>query len=382
MTRAVYINNTSAFLPNESVSNEQMESLIGLVGGKPSRTRRLVLRSNGIKQRYYAIDPATGAMTHTSAQLSAEAVRGLECEEFRLDDISCLVAATSSADQILPNHAVMVHGELGVKDIEVVATAGICVCGMSALKYGYMSILTGEHSNAVVTASELASALMHARNFEYEVEERTKALESKPELAFEKDFLRWMLSDAGGAVWLSDTPRKNKLSLRIEWIELVSYAHEMEVCMYSGAEKLDGQLKSWTQYAGQERESRSLFAIKQDVKQLNEHVVPFLIEKALSKVARKHQLNADDIDYFLPHYSSEFFRDKVSIGLKNIDFEIPQERWFTNLTTKGNTGAASIFVMLDELFKSGKLSKDEKLLCFIPESGRFSAAYMLLTVCE
>jgi 3-oxoacyl-[acyl-carrier-protein] synthase-3 len=63
-----------------------------------------------------------------------------------------------------------------------------------------------------------------------------------------------------------------------------------------------------------------------------------------------------------------------------MDFEIPQEKWFTNLQEKGNTGAASIFIMLDELVNSGKLESGNKLLCFVPESGRFSSAYMLLTV--
>jgi 3-oxoacyl-[acyl-carrier-protein] synthase-3 len=66
--------------------------------------------------------------------------------------------------------------------------------------------------------------------------------------------------------------------------------------------------------------------------------------------------------------------------MEAIDFKIPYEKWFSNLTYKGNTGSASIYVMLEELFHSGKLKKGEKLLCFIPESGRFSVAYMLLTV--
>ncbi|MCE1782038.1 hypothetical protein LWT85_24965, partial [Enterobacter hormaechei] len=57
-----------------------------------------------------------------------------------------------------------------------------------------------------------------------------------------------------------------------------------------------------------------------------------------------------------------------------------QERWFTNLTVKGNTGSASIYIMLDELMKSGKLKKDQRLLCFIPESARFTGAFMHLTV--
>jgi 3-oxoacyl-[acyl-carrier-protein] synthase-3 len=66
--------------------------------------------------------------------------------------------------------------------------------------------------------------------------------------------------------------------------------------------------------------------------------------------------------------------------MKEIDFEIPYEKWFTNLTTKGNTGSASIYIIMEELFHSGKLKKGQKLLCFIPESGRFSHCYMMLTV--
>ena len=60
---------------------------------------------------------------------------------------------------------------------------------------------------------------------------------------------------------------------------------------------------------------------------------------------------------------------------------IPKEKWFTNLATKGNVGSASIYLMVDELFKSGKLKKGERLLLVVPESSRFSYSYCHLTVC-
>lgn len=66
--------------------------------------------------------------------------------------------------------------------------------------------------------------------------------------------------------------------------------------------------------------------------------------------------------------------------MKAIGFEIPYEKWFTNLYTKGNTGSAAIYIIMEEIFKSGRLKKDQKLLCFIPESGRFSHCYMMLSV--
>ena len=78
-----------------------------MVGGKPSRARRIVLRSNGIRQRYYAIDPASGRATHNNAQLTAAAIRGLADEHFALNDMDCLATGTSRADQLMPGHAVM-----------------------------------------------------------------------------------------------------------------------------------------------------------------------------------------------------------------------------------------------------------------------------------
>jgi 3-oxoacyl-[acyl-carrier-protein] synthase-3 len=66
--------------------------------------------------------------------------------------------------------------------------------------------------------------------------------------------------------------------------------------------------------------------------------------------------------------------------LVETNFEIPYEKWFTNLITHGNTGSASIYIMLEELFNSNRLIKGQKILCYIPESGRFSTAFMSLEV--
>jgi 3-oxoacyl-[acyl-carrier-protein] synthase-3 len=109
-------------------------------------------------------------------------------------------------------------------------------------------------------------------------------------------------------------------------------------------------------------------------------MVKVAIDMALVRTIGKRNLKADEVDWFLPHYSSDYFKDKVFEAMKAIGFAIPYERWFTNLAYKGNTGSASIYVILEELFHSGKLKKGEKLLCFVPESGRFSIAYLHLTV--
>jgi len=60
--------------------------------------------------------------------------------------------------------------------------------------------------------------------------------------------------------------------------------------------------------------------------------------------------------------------------------DVPQERWFTNLAYKGNSGSASIYIIIDEFIRSGRLKKGQRLLCYVPESGRFATGFMHLTV--
>lgn len=382
MSRA-YITDIAAFLPNQAISNEQMEAVLGTIAGKPSRARRLILRSNGIQQRYYAVDPETGKSTHNNAQLTASAVKKLEGQHFSLQEMDCLATGTSMADQLMPNHAAMVHGELGTPACEIIATSGVCLSGITALKYAVMGVSSGEYQKAVATGSENASSNMRGVAFEPEVSSKIEQLQNRPELAFEKDFLRWMLSDGAGAALIEPAARQHALSLRVDWIFSRSYANEMDACMYAGAEKRDdGSLLGWREYTPQQWLETSIFSVKQDVKQLNQHIIHYTVERILDELRQQYPIQASDIDWFVPHYSSHYFRDKVDQGMKNVDFAIPQNKWFTNLYQKGNTGSASIYIMLEELFRSGKLQDGEKILCYIPESGRVSSAFMLLTVVD
>jgi 3-oxoacyl-[acyl-carrier-protein] synthase-3 len=375
----VYITRVSKALPNAPVSNDDMEQYLGLINNKPSLSRRIVLRSNGIKQRYYAID-AQGNVTHTNVALAAQAVNSLCHDGFSVDDVELLATGTASPEQIMPSHGVMVHGRVGGKNAEVVSFAGSCCTGVQALKYAYLALLSGDKNNAVCVASERLSPWMQARYFEAE-SEKLNQLEKRPILAFEKEFLRWMLSDGAAAVLLQTKPATDSLSLRIEWIDLCSYAHIREACMYAGGEKDEaGELHGWTSFPETEWLSRSIFSLKQDTRQLGENITR-LGGQFFKETVEKRKLNVAEIDWFLPHLSSMFFKDKIKEELDGLGYVIPEEKWFLNLSTVGNVGSASNFLMLEELYHSGKLVKGQKILLMTPESARFSYGFCLLTVC-
>jgi 3-oxoacyl-[acyl-carrier-protein] synthase III len=376
----VYIINTASYFPNDPVSNEEMEEYLGLINKNPSKSKRIVLRNNGIKRRFYALDKE-GKPTHTNAQMTATAVRKLFSNPEELKSIEMLACGTSSPDQMMPSHGVSVHGELPeTRAIEVVSPAGVCCAGMHAFKYAYMAIKTGDVHRAVATGSERFSGSLRATVFEDEAQ-KLKQLEENPYISFEKEFLRWMLSDGASAFLMSDKKSENGFSFRIEWIDGVSYANEMEACMYMGSEKEeDGHLKSYMDFTPEEILARSIFSIKQDVKLLSEYIVP-LGGLRLKSLLEEKGVKTEEIDFFLPHMSSEFFRSKIYDQLIKNGNGIPYEKWVVNLDTLGNVGAGSVYFMVDELFHSDRLKKGQKILLLVPESSRFSYMYSLLTVC-
>ena len=374
----VYITKAENFLPNQPISNDEMESFLGEINEKASKARRLILRNNGITSRYYAID-SNGVSTHTNAEMASLAIEKLFDQEFTKNDVELLSCGTSTPDLLLPSHAAMVHGFMKNKSVELNSSAGVCCSGMNALKFGFLSIKAGSTKNAICTASERTSIWLIANKYESEII-NLKKLEAQPIIAFKKDFLRWMLSDGAGAFLLEDKPRGEN-SLRIEWMEAFSYAYELDACMYAGGDKQDdGSIKSWSDYKSDEWLTESVFSLKQDVKLLDQYILDKGAE-SMKAALDKNNVLTDEIDYFLPHVSSHYFVKGLHKSLAEKGMDIPMEKWFMNLKDVGNIGSASIYIMLQELMHSGKLKKGNKILLSVPESGRFSYAYAYLTVC-
>jgi len=221
---------------------------------------------------------------------------------------------------------------------------------------------------------------MLSKYFEKETENESK-LKENPMLAFEKEFLRWMLSDGAGAVLLENKP-SGKKPLKIEWIDIRSYANEKETCMYAGADKgPNGEIYGWCRFEAEDWLNKSIFSLKQDTRMLGDYIVK-IGGQFLKEIIATRKLDIESIDYFLPHLSSEFFRDQIFKELAALGINIPKDKWFTNLTKVGNVATVSFILMLEELINTHNLQKGQKILIQVPESARFTYGYALLTVCQ
>ncbi len=134
----------------------------------------------------------------------------------------------------------------------------------------------------------------------------------------------------------------------------------------------------WTELDQADWTGKSVFAFKQDTKLLGDFIVKKGGELLKSLVSEKG-LDVSSITYFLPHLSSQYFGPRIERELKSLEIDIPLSKWFTNLTWVGNVGAASAYLMLEELLNSGKLKKGDVILVMVPESARFNYGYILLT---
>ncbi len=367
----VYITSSGIFLPNKAISNDNMEDFLGKINGKKSGLKNRILKQNGIKKRYFAINKKQES-THSNAELAKNAVeQAIKKSTLKAKDVQLLSTGTTQGDLLIPGFASMVHAELDFDKCEVASFQSVCASGMMALKNAFVQIKSDEKQNAVCVGSEFASRLFKASRFD--------AQEQKS-IPFDTEFLRWMLSDGAGAFVLENKKNDKGLSLKIEWIEIESHAHKFPLCMYNG--KKDNKSNKgpfWLDYPNQDLASKDgAFNLKQDVKLLNQVIKTGvnhyfeLIDKGL--------INVKEIDWLCCHYSTEFFKEPIKELMIKGGGEIPDEKWFSNLTTKGNTGSASIFIMLEELMYSGKLKPNDTILCMVPESGRFITSFMKLTV--
>jgi len=374
MPDPVFITSLGAYLPGDPVDNTAMEDYLGRLDGRGSRHRALVLRQNKIETRYYALDK-TGKATHSSAQMAANAVRdAIEKSEVNDQDITYLGTSATLGDVLVPGMASHVHAELGLPPIEIASFQSVCAGSLMALKSAWLQLRAGEHSCAAVCGSEFASR--YFRPGFYEQVDRVRKTGTIP---LDADFLRFTLSDGAGAAILETRPNQRQLSLKICWIDLRSYADRFETCMTAGAATNNGTLTHWSEHAnlGDAVDAGALM-LTQDF-DLMKKMIPVWVSHYLDLIDRG-KIAVDRIDHVCSHYSSHSLREETIRLLKQAGAMIDEDKWFSNLYSKGNTGTASIFIMLEELYRDGRLKSGETILCHVQESGRSINGLMLLEV--
>jgi 3-oxoacyl-[acyl-carrier-protein] synthase-3 len=373
--RDVFITGTGSFLPGPPVAVDAMEEFIGRIGGRSSAVGRRALRWNGVETRHYALTP-DGVPLHSNASMTAQAtLRALDKAGLSIADLEHLATATTQGDYIVPGHASAVHAELVAGPIEIASYQSVCASALMAAKGAWLQVRAGEAKVAVAAAGEFSS-----RWFRPTFYEGTALVDAKGRARVEADFLRFTLSDGAGAVVMEPKPRPDGLSLKVEWIDLTSLAGRFDPCMWAGSTFADraDMRSAWSHAGPVAAHASGSVALVQDF-ELLKIVIRAWIGVWLEKVD-DGRIVPDAVDHLLCHYSARSLRDEIVTVLKSTAAMIPEEKWFSNLSSVGNIGAASIWVMLDEFLSSGRAMRGEKVLLIVPESGRAMVGFMMCEV--
>jgi 3-oxoacyl-[acyl-carrier-protein] synthase-3 len=244
-----------------------------------------------------------------------------------------------------------------IHPVEISSHAGICTSAASAMVAAIRAVALGDHRAALCVGAEHASEILKAGAIR-PIDDRHEHSDVRRSRWFMSVFLRFMLSDGAGALLLQDHAPAKRLSLRVNWTHSMSFAHGTPVCM-----SLEGRTA----------------LLSQDLSVLSRHLVPSA-DKFLRIALETHDDTLESHVIVLPHMSSFFFRRKMErvIAAHCRDPKQPIPYW-TNLATAGNTGAASIYIMLDHFLRRNQLCDGDRILLFVPESGQFNFILVSLT---
>lgn len=254
-----------------------------------------IVSRTGINQRHIA-----GAH-ETSAFMAAECAKKVIGKE----GVDLIIVATCTADYIMPSTASLVQSALGL-NCAAFDVQGACAGFIYALSIGDQFIKTGMYERVLVIGVEKMSKVL-------DWTDRGTCV---------------LFGDGAGAILLE---RSSDEKSKIIDFNLFSDGAKKDLVYVDGVLKMRGT---------------ELF--RQAVDKLGACVEAMLT---------KHNLSANDIDWFIPHQANlriiQFLSER---------FKIPMEKMIINIDECANTSAASIPIALGRAYEKGQIKRGQKIL--------------------
>ena len=141
----------------------------------------------------------------------------------------------------------------------------------------------------------------------------------------------------------------------------------------------DGAITPWSLHSDiRLAAGAGAFQLRQDVDALYRMLPVWMGE--FMRLVDDGRILPEEVDWFLCHFSAHSLREEMVKLATRAGCMIPEERWFTNLYDKGNVGAASLFLLIDDLMRSDRLAPGQRILCAVPESGQCIMSFAGMTV--
>ena len=299
---------TGSYIPNNRVTNDDLAQIM-------DTSDEWISERTGIRARHIIDEETTAEMAVNAAK------EALESASVDASEIDMIIVSTVSSNLILPNTACYVQQALGAENATCFDINTACTGFMVAYNTAQTYINSGIIKTALVIAAEGLSKIM-------DWSDRGTCI---------------LFGDGAGAAVI----RKDEDAV-------------FETVMYSDgggkdALAMDNSFAARTNPFAEEQKE-----VKDYVLMDGAGVFRFAVDKvpkAIKTLLDQKQMDADEIDCYILHQANKRILQSITKRLKIDARKVP-----TNLEEYGNTSSACIPILLDELNKSGKINRGDKII--------------------
>ncbi|NPA67349.1 MAG: ketoacyl-ACP synthase III [Chlorobi bacterium] len=304
------------YVPEKTVTNFDLEKLM-------DTSDEWIQERTGIKERrfYYPHEKGSTAKMAYKASLIA-----LERAKLTPDDIDAIVFATLSPDYYFPGSGVLLQHMLGMGTKPAIDVRAQCSGFIYALSVADQFIKTGMYKRILVIGSETQSIAL-------DLTTRGRAMGV-------------LFGDGGGAAILEASEEEGKGILSTHLHSQGEFAEVL--CIREPGTNEKGHSVYENQHLEFDRISPQMdgqLVFKNAVKRMPEVTMEAL---------KANNLTPADIDMFLPHQANLRISQMVQKFLK-----LPDEKVYNNIQKYGNTTAATLPILLSELWEQGRIKEGQ-----------------------
>lgn len=297
---------TGSYVPKKQVSNEMLESFMD-TNDEWIRTR------TGIQQRHLSLNGEN--TSHLCGEVAKEL---LEKASVTASEVDLIIVATMTPDYLSPSTACLVQEYIGANQVMAFDVSAACSGFVYALSVADKMMQSGNFRYGLVIGGEVMSKVL-------DWNDRGTAV---------------LFGDGAGGVLLKaeESPiKKTPLIL----------AEDIHADGSRGLALTVGNLPVANPY--QELSEQPVQQLEMEGRKIFDFAIRS-VPKSIKQVVENAGLELADIDYILPHQANYRIVEAIAKKLK-----LPMSMFKTNMDKYGNTSAASIGILLDELITSGEL---------------------------
>ena len=296
---------TGSAVPEQIVTNEDLSKIV-------ETSDEWISSRSGIKERRIAKEETTTSLAILAGK------RALENAGIASEEIEVIIVATCTPDYFFPNTACQVQEAIGAKHAVAFDLSAACSGFLFALSTVQAYIKGGIYQKALIIGAETMSKMI-------DWSDRSTCV---------------LFGDGAGAAVVS--------AEETGVLELV--------------QKSDGTGKGVLSCKA--RETRNLLNHESETKEYlymeGQPVFKFAVKtvpECVEEVLKKAEVKKEEIRYYILHQANSRIIQSVAKRLKE-----PEEKFPMNLSLYGNTSAASIPILLDEMNRNGMLDRGDNLV--------------------